>query len=311
MKRRLPSFPSLRAFESAARLLSFKAAAEELCVTQSAISHQVRILESFLEGPLFIRHPQSVELTLRGTEYLEMVSYLLDNLDAATQKIRVTNSNGPLYVQASPAFAGFWLLPRMLRFNRCYPGIEVNLSTISASESAASHSFDVRINCSWEVPPEAGSERFMETPHVPVCNPDLLKQGSPITRIEDLFQYPILRAQGDWDLWDRWLTHLGCKALPRSSASRFENTYLALQAAEEGLGIALGPIALIKEKVALGRLVVVLDLEGARALYFTLSCAQGWSRQPKIVAFREWLHAELGSSSGLDLASGEVTIANQ
>jgi len=311
MKRRLPSFPSLRAFESAARLLSFKAAADELCVTQSAISHQIKILESFLEARLFLRHPQSVELTLRGTEYLEMVSYLLDNLDVATQKIRVTNCSGPLYVQSSPAFASIWLLPRMLRFNRCYPEIEVNLSTISTSKSAPGDDFDVRINCPWDVPPEAGGERFMETPQVPVCHPDLLKQASPVSTIEGLFQYPILRAQGGWDFWDEWLAHLGYKALSKPSAARFENGYLTLQAAEEGLGIALGPLALIKEKIALGRLAVALDLEGARALYYTLSCAEGWSHQPKIVAFRKWLHAELGSNSGLDPVLSEVKAANQ
>jgi LysR family glycine cleavage system transcriptional activator len=303
MKRQLPSFPLLRAFESAARHLSFKMEAEELCVTQSAISHQVKILEGFLEAPLFIRHPQSVELTLRGSEYLEMVSHLLNGLESATQKIKESNYRGPLYLQASPAFASYWLLPRIIRFNRIYPDIEINLSTIADADSPADHPFDVCVNCSWEVPPESGGERFMDSPHVPVCSPDLLKDGPEISQIEDLFQYPILRAEGSWDVWDQWFEHLGIKKPAKLEGPRLENTYLTLKAAEEGLGIALGPTALINEKVALGRLVVVFDMKGARALYFTLSCAENWQRQPKILAFRKWLHNELGSCSGLNILS--------
>jgi LysR family glycine cleavage system transcriptional activator len=94
MSRQLPPFPALRAFEAAARHLSFKAASEELCVSPSAISHQVKALEEFLEAPLFIRRPQSVELTLRGSEYLAMVSHLLDGLDTATRKIKSNAMGG-------------------------------------------------------------------------------------------------------------------------------------------------------------------------------------------------------------------------
>jgi LysR family glycine cleavage system transcriptional activator len=308
MKRQLPSFPSLRAFESAARHLSFKVAADELCVTQSAISHQVKILEEFLEAPLFIRRPQSVELTLRGSEYLEMISHLMDGIESATQKVKGASYEELLYVEASPAFSSYWLLPRLIRFSQTYPGIEVNLSTIADTDSPANNSFDVRINCSWEVPPESGGERFMDSPHVPVCNPALLKDGPDILQIEDLFQYPIVRAEGSWDKWDRWLEHIGYEKPSRLAGPRFENTYLALKAAEEGLGIALAPTALINEKVALGRLVVLLDIEGAHALYFTLTCAENWQRQPKILAFREWLNYELGPCSRLDFSPIKLAV---
>lgn len=311
MKRQLPSFPSIRAFESAARHLSFKAAADELCVTQSAISHQIKILEDFLEAPLFMRRPQGVELTLRGSEYLEMISHLMDGLESATLKVRGASYDEPLYVQASPAFSSYWLLPRLIRFNQSYPDIEVNLSTIADADIPEDHLFDVRVNCSWEVPPESGGERFMESPHVPVCSPSLIKEGTDIAQIEDLFQYPILQAKGSWDKWDRWLEHTGYAKPSRLTGPRFENTYLALKAAEEGLGIALAPTALINEKVALGRLVVLLNLEGAHALYFTLTCAENWQRQPKILAFREWLHSELGSCSRLDISQNKLAVESR
>lgn len=247
MKRQIPSFPSLRAFESAAGHLSFKAAAVELCVTQSAISHQIKILENFLEAPLFIRHPQSVELTLRGSEYLEMVLHLLDGLDSATMKIKGGSHRGSLFVQASPAFLSFWLLPRLIRFNRIYPDIEVNLSAVAEADAPVEQPFDLRVNCSFEVPPDAGGEHFMDSPHVPVCSPELLQQGPGISKVEDMFQYPILQAEGKWDLWGRWFDSIGFGSIPKLNGPRLANTYLTTQGAEEGLGIALGPIAMIRE----------------------------------------------------------------
>ncbi len=300
-KRHLPSFPSLRAFESAARHLSFKAAAEELCVTQSAISHQVKSLEKFLEAPLFIRHPQRVELTLRGSEYLEMVSLLLDGLESATQKIKGGSYQGPLHVEASPAFASVWLLPRLIRFNQAYPDIDVRLTTLADNVPEADPGFDIRINCAWEVPPDKGGEPLMRSPHVLICSPQLLENGPEFTGLGDIPQFPVLREEGGWDLWDRWLHEAGFDEIPPLQGPRFENTYLSLRAAEEGLGISLQPITFVLEKLELGQLVVLNESEHIWSLYFTLSCADNWQRQPRIQAFREWLHQELGRCSGLEM----------
>ncbi len=309
MKRHLPSFPSLRAFEAAARHLSFKVAASELCITQSAISHQVKILEDFLEAPLFIRHPQHVELTLRGSEYLELMSHLLDGIESATKKIKGGNEQSSLFMQASPAFLSLWLLPHLIRFNHIYPDIEVNLSPIA--EAPVDHPFDLRINCSFEVPPEAGGERLINSPHVPVCSPELLQNGPRISKVEDMFQYPILQATGKWNCWDRWFDNIGFSSTPKLIGPRLANTYLTIQGAEEGLGIALGPVAMIREKIDLGRLVIALDRVGAPALYYTLSCADGWQRNPGILAFREWLHDELGDCSGMDMSSHQIAAFNR
>lgn len=302
MKGQLPSLPSLRAFESAARHLSFKAAADELCLSQSAISHQIRKLEDFLDAPLFIRHPQRVELTLRGAEYLETISYLLDGLATATQRIRGDVYQGPLKIQCAPAFASHWLLPRLIRFNEIYPDIDVELTTITepGRENATDDSFDVRINCCWEVTPESGAEPLMRSPHVPVCNPSLLENGPPINCIEDLFQYPIVQEERDWNVWDLWLREAGYEKKPKMRGHRVENLYLSLKAAEEGLGIALTASAFIAEKVALGRLVVLLENEHAWYLFYTMNCAEGWQDQARIVAFREWMHQEMGRCSSLE-----------
>jgi LysR family glycine cleavage system transcriptional activator len=297
----------LRAFESAARQLSFKAAANELFITQSAISHQIKILEDFLEAPLFIRHPQHVELTLRGSEYLEMISYLLDGIESATNKIKGGGHQGPLFVQVSPAFLSLWLLPRLIRFNKIYPDIEVILLPITEADAPTEHPFDLRVNCSLEVPLELGGECFFESPLIPVCCPELLRQRPKISKVKDMFQYPIIQCEGTWDPWKLWFDSIGFDTIPKLNGPRLANNYLATQAAEEGLGIALAPIAMVREKIDLDRLVIVLDILGAKTLYYTLSCADNWQRQPRILAFRQWLHDELGDCSGMDMSLHQIT----
>ena len=129
----------------------------------------------------------------------------------------------------------------------------------------------------------------------------MIEGGPEINRIEDVFQYPILREAGGWDHWERWLREAEYEEIPPLKGPRFENTYLSLRAAEEGLGVSLQPVAFIAEKVELGRLVILNEAEHVWSLYFTLSCADNWRTQPRIVAFREWLDRELGRCSGLEI----------
>ena len=133
MRRKLPPFAAVRAFEAAARHQSFKAAAEELHVTQSAISHQVKGLEEFLGAALFRRKAGGVELTRCGADYFGDVSWILDGLDSSTERIRGTDTAGLLSVRATPAFASRWLMPRMDGFSRAYPEIELEVTTTFCS----------------------------------------------------------------------------------------------------------------------------------------------------------------------------------
>jgi LysR family transcriptional regulator, glycine cleavage system transcriptional activator len=299
VRRNLPSFPSVRAFEAAARHLSFKHAAAELCLTQSAISHQIKALEEFLDTKLFIRHAKSVELTLRGAEYLETVSCLLDGIETATQKIKGSATDGVLNIQAYPAFISCWLLPRVNRFNQLYPDIELNIWP-APPPAGDVYTFDFRVNCSLEVPQETGGEPLLRTSHVPACHPDLLENGPAVTNIDDLFYYPILRSH-QWDSWEKWLTKSGYKSRPKRLERHFPDCYMALRAAEEGQGIAMAPTAFIQDKVALGRLVTLLEVEHHQILYFTLSSAKGWQNNPRARAFREWLFDEVTETSVLNI----------
>ncbi len=230
-----------------------------------------------------------------------MVTYLLDGIESATRKIKGSDMNGALFVQASPAFTSYWLLPRLIRFNKLYPNIEVNLSTISAPGATADHPFDVRVNCAWEVPPKKGGGPMMESPHVPVCIPEMLGEGAELHSVEELLQFPVIKTAPPWNTWRRWFEENSVNDLSRVLGPVMENIYMALKAAEEGQGIAIAPIAFIQEMIATGRLVVAIDLPRTTALYFTLSCSSGWQNNPRILAFREWLNDELGSCSGMDM----------
>jgi len=309
MKRQLPSFPSLRAFESAARHLSFKAAADELCVTQSAISHQIKILEEYLEAPLFIRHPQAVELTLRGSEYFGTVRFLLDGIESATSKIKGREMKGALFVQSTPAFTSYWLLPRLIRFNKLHPSVEINLSTISTPDGPDDHPFDLRINCAWDVPADKGGEPLMESPHVPVCAPEILKHGAVLQSAEELLQFPVIKMAPPWVVWRRWFEENGVADPSRVSGPVMENIYMAVKAAEEGQGIAFAPLAFIQEALATGRLIIALNLPTkSPSLYFTLSCCPGWQNNPRIMVFRKWLNEELGPYSGMDMSYAKTAL---
>lgn len=179
----------------------------------------------------------------------------------------------------------------------------MNLSTIGHTETPGGHPFDIRVNCSWEVPPGPESEPFMTSSRVPVCSPELLKHGPPISQPKDLLSYPILREEGSWDNWDQWFSLAGFDETPKLTGPRLGDAYLAIKAAEDSQGFALGTVALITEKVALGRLIVLFELETEPKLYYTITYAKDWKRQPKIVAFRDWLHTEIGSYSELGRSS--------
>lgn len=296
MKRRLPPFAAVRAFDAAARHQSFKDAAEELHVTQSAISHQVKGLEDFLDAALFHRSSHGVELTPNGIDYFGDVSAVLDGLDAATERMRGVDGAGPLSVRATPAFASRWLLPRMGRFNHAYPEIELRVTTTTDPMHFPKDGVDILIQYGREPAPGLRVDPFLTSARFPVCSPKMLEQGPAIRMPEDLARVTLLRDLVGDD-WSAWFECAGTK-MPRTiKGPRFAHCELTMRAAEEGQGAALAYGALIADAIAEKKLIKLFELETPAKVIYSLTCPEGWTNRARIAAFRNWVFGEAATSA--------------
>lgn len=296
MKRKLPPFAAVRAFEAASRHRSFKGAAAELHVTQSAISHQVKGLELFLGAMLFRRHRHGVELTPIGIDYFHDVGAILDELDASTERIKAVDGADRLSVCATPAFLSRWLLPRMRGFARAYPKIELQIAVTTEPTRFPKDGVDVLIQYGQDPEPGLRVAPFLTSARFPVCSPALLEAGPAIRKPEDLFRTTLLRdLVGDG--WTAWFECAGSKMLPAVKGPLFAHCELTLRAAEEGQGVALAYGALIADEIAEKKLVKLFELETPPKVIYSLTCPERWMNRPPIAAFRNWVFAEAAIQS--------------
>ena len=291
MRRSLPPFSAVRAFEAAARHGSFKAAAEELSVTQSAISHQVKGLEEYLGTSLFRRRSNGVELTRSGADYFRDLNAILDHLSASTERFRSTSICGPLSVRATPAFTSRWLLPRMNRFNCAFPEIELEVTTTSDPMQFPETGVDILIQYGQAPADGLAVDPFLSSSRFPVCSPGMLENGPAIRTPQDLAKVTLLRDLVGDD-WDTWFACAKSRLPEGMRGPRFAHCELTMKAAEEGQGVALAYGALIERELADGKLVRLFDLETPPKVIYSLSCPEAWTNRPRIAAFRNWVFAE-------------------
>ncbi len=296
MRRNLPPFAAIRAFEAAARHQSFKSAAEELHLTQSAISHQVKGLEEFLGVSLFHRSGHGVELTPCGSDYVAEISCILDRLSTSTECITGVSTSGVLKVRMTPGFASRWLTPRLSRFSASYPGIIVEISTTAEPFRFPDDDTDVLIQYGKEPADGFRVEPFMASGRVPVCNPSILKDAPTIRTPGDLLKLTLLRDLVGDD-WSAWFACAKAKMPANMDGPLFEHCELTLRAAEEGQGVALGYTALIGRALADGRLTRLFELETAPKVIYSLTCPEAWVNHPRIAAFRNWITEEVSRES--------------
>ncbi|MCP4329727.1 MAG: transcriptional regulator GcvA [Alphaproteobacteria bacterium] len=293
MKRTLPPFTAVRAFESAARYSSFKDAAEELNVTQSAISHQVKALEEFLGSALFHRGNKGVGLTPTGRAYFDDVTSILDQLDASTRRRRDCETDGPLNVRSTPAFAARWLVPKLNRFNSAYPDIELCITTTIATTDFRKDDVDVLLQYGQASASGLRVDSFLSSSRVPVCSPKMLEGAPPIQDPDDILRHTLLRdVVGDG--WDDWFERAGVHCAKPPQGPHFEHCDLSLRAAEQGQGIALAYKALVADEIAQGVLVKLFEFETEPKVIYSVTCPKSWINRPKIAAFRNWLFEEAG-----------------
>ncbi|NQV43590.1 MAG: transcriptional regulator GcvA [Rhodospirillales bacterium] len=300
MRRALPPFPAIRAFEAAARHQSFKAAAEELCVTQSAISHQVKGLEKFLGVRLFRRKANGVEVTRSGTNYFDELAQILDRLNDSTEKVKGIELSGTLSLCATPAFTSRWLLPHMGSFNYAYPEIEMEVTTTENPMAFPEEGVDVLIQYGQKPMKGYRTDPFVSTTRFPVCSPEFIEKGPVIKNPEDLVQVNLLRDVVGDD-WVNWFACAGSKVPEKIKGPRFAHCELTMKAAEEGLGVALAYGFLISDEIANGKLVKLFDLETPPKVIYSLTCSESRSNHSRIAVFRNWIIAESAAGIGSQL----------
>jgi len=289
MTRRLPPLNSLRAFEAAARLQSFKEAGEELGVTAAAVSQQVGTLEHALGTKLFRRFHRGVETTPDGRRYLETIGPALDAVAAATEQVTQGKDTAVVRVTALPAFAEKWLVPRLPQFRRAHPDIELLLSTDAETMDFRHADFDVGLRCtdgnhSGTVMRELFRDRL-----IPVCSPHLAKQ---LHRPADLSNHTLLYDQHWHEDWPRWLEAVGQAAFEHREATTFGLYSMAVAAAAGGLGVLIGHDTLVDRELASGALVRPFP-QAVSARYAHYVVWPTWvERRAGVRAFVSWILAE-------------------
>jgi len=286
----LPSLNGLRAFEAAARHLSFTRAAQELNVTQTAVSHQIRRLEEQLGKRLFLRRNRALALTRDGADYLPAIRSAFDELRRATARLQRPDRDGLLTVSTTASLAAKWLVTRVAGFQDAHPGIEVRITTSAHLVDFSREEVDMAVRYGRGNWPGLRTDWLMAEDIFPVCSPALMQGAKPLRRPEDLAHHTLLHTTTGREDWQLWLTAAG---LPVSLALRrglnFDQTFMALQAAMDGLGVALGRARLVDADIAAGRLVVPFDVVLPTDAGYYIVAPEETADQSKIARFRDWL----------------------
>lgn len=291
---------ALRGFEAAARHLSFTKAAAELNVTPAAVSHAIRELELDFKVRLFERSSRVVRLTAAGETLSRAVAEGLGMIGRAVQRLRAVDGRPKLMVTTSPSLAAKWLVPRLDRFLDQHPEVDVRIDVSQRVVDFAEDGVDIAIRFGTGDYPGLVVERLFEETVFPVCSPNLLKSRHPLKEPRDLKQHTLIHIEWDaqWATWPNWAMWLRAAGAPDIDATRglhLSQTALALQAALDGHGVALGDSTLVADDLAARRLVrpFSMALKGPSQFAYHLVHAPRRSEEPLIKAFRRWILDEV------------------
>ncbi|MEH6477261.1 MAG: transcriptional regulator GcvA [Sneathiella sp.] len=287
----LPSISGLRSFEAAARNLSFNQAAEELNVTPGAVSRQIQSLEAFLGKALFHRYHKRVELTAIGRQYLAEISLPLQKISAASQRLKTEPRKNTVSICTYPTFAIRWLIPRWAELHDAFPELDIQLTTSLNPADFEGESFDISIHVLKEGAHMKGFEvdKLIDIETYPVCSPELATQ---IKRPEDLINVTLLHESPRPTDWPRWFSLAGVNGIDANKGMNFESADMALHAAMEGIGVAIGIDVLIEEDVARGKLVKLFDIHRPSRFPFQVVTPTSKIAHPKLKALRNWILAQ-------------------
>jgi LysR family transcriptional regulator, glycine cleavage system transcriptional activator len=303
---RFPPLNALRAFEAAARHLSFKKAARELFVTPGAVSHQVKLLEDHLGVALFRRLTRALELTPEAQAMLPKVREGLESLQQAVDRVRAREESPALTVMAPPGFATRWLVPRLAGFTNNHPDVELHVASRGDMIDAGDEEL--------EMPPANGAPFMMvrfgrgqypglqvdevfSALYVPVCSPRLLQGPHPLRAPDDLRWHTLLHddtvvEEGARPSWADWLESVGVKGVDAARGPHFSDASLALDAAIEGMGVTLAMKPLVRPDIEAGRLAMPFDITAPTSYSYYLLTPENDAGKASVAAFRRWILTE-------------------
>ena len=291
-----PPLEVFRFFEVAGRHQSFARAAREIGVTPGAVAHRVRTLEHYLGEPLFVRQSHGLALSARGQAFLVEVQHSLCTLDKTSERFRAGANAGVLKLVAVEAFAEMWLMPRLAAFRCAHPEIVIEFETDHYEVDPARRAFDVWIAFVAGVPRTVQSEVLFEETLVPVCSPAFLASRERPVHPADLHGWPLLYDLAWEGYWAHWLACREAGAPDMSRASGYRLYSMTVQAALEGMGVALGHSLLIAPYLERGTLVGLFEPPVVAPARYFLAIAPGSGEKPEARAFLDWLRAETRKS---------------
>ncbi|MDB5838463.1 MAG: transcriptional regulator, LysR family [Herminiimonas sp.] len=303
MSRQIPPLNPLRAFEVAARHLSFTRAGEELCVTAAAVSHQVKTLEESLGVILFERRTKSLELTDAGKAYLPGVQQAFNQLAEATHQLYSRGNPTTLKVNMPPTFAVKWYIPRLDRFMKAHPEIDIKVSTSADPLDFARADFDLAIRYGKGIYPGLHAELVLPVEVFPVCSPALMKGPHPLRVPADLKHHTLLHDESKYSDassnpdWAMWLRFAGVEGVDATRGPSFWPSHLVIDAALDGLGVALVKKNWVGTDLAEGRLVRPFDLSlPVEFSYFVIYPESRINDKP-IKRFVDWIRSEVAADA--------------
>lgn len=290
--RRIPSTQALRALEAFARHGTVWQAAEEMCLTRSAVSHQLRLLERDLGFALTARSGTRIELTPQGTAFAEDVRRALATISGSARRQAGRGLTGSLTVSCTPGFASAWLSPKIGRFARAAPDVDLSVVTPLRLDDVANPDVDVFVSFGYE--PRAGlrSELLREVEFTPLCSPTLMNAYGGLSSPEDLLRAPLLHIT-DYEDWVRWFTVAGLPVVAARRGIRFTDMNLVYAAAYASQGIAMGDEFICKDALASGLLVRPFDGAISSPASYQLVLREEKADDPAVAAFCAWLRAEV------------------
>lgn len=307
MAERIPHLTALRAFEAAARHLSFQDAAQELGLSPSAVSHQIRALEAYLDTRLFDRMTRAIALTPAGETLRPGLEEGFRKIETTVRQVRSLKNHSVIVVSAGPAFAAKWLVPRLYQFEEKFPTIEIRITTALRAINLEREDIDVALRHGSGKYKGLDSVRLFGEAYTPMCSPDLLKNSKKsLKSADDLKFYRLLHDDsahmpGPAPGWPEWLAQAGAKHIDGSQGRHFTQTDHAIQATIDGVGVLLGKVSIAAPDLLAGRLVRPFELTIPSEYSYFFVTRKERHREKAIAAFLKWLQEEAKEMSFLPI----------